>query len=128
MLQRVSIICPVTPSLRSKLKSRKMKEIAPIINSCCRGQKLDPTIRYKCVMYIYGAWLTKSGKTVRADVHNRMSTLIDIVCQCLGIDDSLVFSLHLEKVPHHESYASVLFTPYSCPARLGASGGLSPRS
>lgn len=39
-------------------------------------------------MQFYGNWDTASGGIRRRDVHNLPSKLIDVLAECLGVDDS----------------------------------------
>lgn len=59
--------------------------------------ELDPTRVYELRIDIYlNAW-TRAGKVRRVDLTNRVKFLEDCVCTALGIDDSHVFRVIMEK-------------------------------
>lgn len=61
------------------------------------GDTLDPAQLYEMRIDIYLSAWTKSGKVRRVDLTNRVKFLEDCVCSALGIDDSHVFRVVLEK-------------------------------
>ncbi len=61
------------------------------------GDTLDPTRVYELRIDVYLRAWTKSGKVRRVDLSNRVKFLEDCVCGALGIDDSHVFRIVLEK-------------------------------
>jgi Holliday junction resolvase RusA-like endonuclease len=61
------------------------------------GDTLDPSRLYELRIDVYLRAWTKSGKVRRVDLSNRVKFLEDCVCGALGIDDSHVFRIVLEK-------------------------------
>lgn len=74
------------PSLRAKAVIDEVGKNQ--IKAACRGRKLIKGQRYSVVMQFYGNWDTQDGGIRRRDVHNLPSKLIDVLAECLGVDDS----------------------------------------
>jgi len=98
------------PSLRDKKRGKKSKATHKSVKAALIGKSLYCT-EYACTMTFHGNWFTKSGKPKRKDAHNYASTLVDIVCEHLGIDDSLIFDFRIKKKQDVQEFVHVRFHP-----------------
>jgi Holliday junction resolvase RusA-like endonuclease len=73
--------------------------------------RLDPAARYELSIDIYLRTHTRAGKVRRIDLTNRVKFLEDCVCDAVGIDDSHVFRVKLQKHDAEEESTVISLTP-----------------
>lgn len=86
---------PETGTIRRALTSNARK-VRRLIRAMV-GATLDPDALYELHIQVYLSAWTKTGKVRRVDLTNRVKFLEDSVCEALGIDDSRIFRVLLEK-------------------------------
>lgn len=86
---------PETGIIRRALTShaRKVRKLIRAMVSAT----LDPACLYELRIQVYLSAWTKAGKVRRVDLTNRVKFLEDCACEALGIDDSSIFRVLLEK-------------------------------
>jgi Holliday junction resolvase RusA-like endonuclease len=79
-----------------RVLTQNARRVRRLINTMI-GDTLDPTRLYELRIDVYLSAWTKGGNVRRVDLTNRVKFLEDCVCGALGIDDSHVFRVVLEK-------------------------------
>lgn len=64
------------------------------------------------IRFYSARWMCKNGSVRKTDVANREKLLIDAVFKTLGIDDSNIFLLSLEKVTGPEDVTEMTILPW----------------
>ncbi len=86
---------PETGTIRRVL-TQNARRVRKLIQTMI-GDTLDPARLYELQIDVYLSAWTRTGKVRRVDLTNRVKFLEDCVCDALGIDDSHVFRVVLQK-------------------------------
>ena len=103
---------PFPKSLRSN--GKVPESYRALVAAKCAGLRLSQEQEIAVTMHFYGKWKDSKDKRRRRDHINYVCTLIDVLCACLGIDDSAVVHwkdlIKIHK-PHGPEYVDITLTP-----------------
>lgn len=81
------------------IKTKEAHALDNRIKAMVKNLKLDniPTGRVEVIIRVFEDWYTQKGTVKRKDVANREKFLIDSVFSALGIDDCMIWRIHIQK-------------------------------
>jgi Holliday junction resolvase RusA-like endonuclease len=113
-----SVRCPETGTIKRVL-TRKARRVRKLIVAMISGS-LDASRLYELRIDVYLSAWTKTGRVRKVDLTNRVKFLEDCVCTALGIDDSHVFRVVLQKHDSEQERTVLEIRELKPPTKQGA--------
>lgn len=92
-------------------EARKIRRLVVAMTSA----QLDPNALYELRLAVFLKAFTRDGEVRRVDLSNRVKFIEDCVCLALGIDDSRIFRVVLEKHDAESDRTVIELHPYAQP-------------